>query len=138
MMLSFLCLLACRPKALLNWRANGDAAKELEILVLQHQVAVLRRQVKRVEYPAGGPGAARLAEPGAAPLGVATVRSRKLAIAVSATSIRGVLRRATCRRHRDWHLRRGGRSCGRRPSASSRPASSPSRRCCSRRCTSCS
>ena len=50
MMLSFLYLLACRLMALLTWRARGDAAKELEILVLQHQVAVLRRQVKRVEY----------------------------------------------------------------------------------------
>ena len=50
MMLSFLYLLACRLMALLTWRARGDAANELEILVLQHQVAVLRRQVKRVEY----------------------------------------------------------------------------------------
>jgi putative transposase len=50
MMLSFLYLLACRLMALLTWRARGDAARELEILVLQHQVAVLRRQVKRVEY----------------------------------------------------------------------------------------
>jgi hypothetical protein len=50
MMLSFLYLLACRLTALLTWRSRSDAAKELEILVLQHQVAVLRRQVKRVEY----------------------------------------------------------------------------------------
>ena len=50
MMLSFLYLLVCRLTALLTWRARDDAAKELEILVLQHQVAVLRRQVKRVEY----------------------------------------------------------------------------------------
>ena len=42
--------LACRLMALLTWRSRSDAAKELEILVLQHQVAVLRRQVKRVEY----------------------------------------------------------------------------------------
>jgi hypothetical protein len=49
-MLSFPYLLACRLMALLTWRARGDAAKELEILVLRHQVAVLRRQVKRVEY----------------------------------------------------------------------------------------
>ena len=39
-----------RLMALLTWRSRSDAAKELEILVLQHQVAVLRRQVKRVEY----------------------------------------------------------------------------------------
>ncbi len=50
MMLSFLYLLACRLMALLTWRARRDAAKELAILVLQHQLAVLRRQVKRVEY----------------------------------------------------------------------------------------
>src|SRR2546430_1434909 len=50
MMLSFLYLLACRLMALLTWRSRSDAAKELEILVLQHQVAALRRQVKRVEY----------------------------------------------------------------------------------------
>ena len=50
MMLCFLYLLACRLMALLTWRSRSHAAKELEILVLQHQVAVLRRQVKRVEY----------------------------------------------------------------------------------------
>jgi hypothetical protein len=50
MRLSFLYMPACRLMALLTWRARSDAAKELEILVLQHQVAVLRRQVKRVEY----------------------------------------------------------------------------------------
>jgi hypothetical protein len=36
MMLSFLYLLACRLMALLTWRAHGDAARELEVLVLQH------------------------------------------------------------------------------------------------------
>src|SRR6266446_8371593 len=50
MTLSFLYLLACRLMPLLTWRSRSDAAKELEILVLQHQVAVLRRQVKQVEY----------------------------------------------------------------------------------------
>ena len=50
MMMSFPYLLACRLMALLAWRARGGAAKELEILVLRHPVAVLRRQVKRVEY----------------------------------------------------------------------------------------
>ena len=46
----FLYLLACRLMALLTWRSRSDTAKKPEILVLQHQVAVLRRQVKRVEY----------------------------------------------------------------------------------------
>ena len=50
MMLSFLYLLACRLMALLTWRSRSRAARELEILVLRHQVAVLRRQVKRVEH----------------------------------------------------------------------------------------
>jgi putative transposase len=50
MMLSLLYVLACRLVGLLTWRARSDAAKELEIVVLRHQVAVLHRQVKRVEY----------------------------------------------------------------------------------------
>ncbi len=73
MMLSFLHLLARRLMALLTWRARGDAAKELEILVLQHQVAVATPPGEADRIPAGGPGAVRLAEPGAAPVGVAVV-----------------------------------------------------------------
>ena len=73
MMLSFLYLLACRLMALLTWRSRSHAAKELEILVLQHQVAVLRRQVKRVEYRPADRALLAFAEPGAAPVGVAVV-----------------------------------------------------------------
>src|SRR4030095_5469646 len=40
-------LLLCRSFQLLVLRARGDAAKDLEILVLRHQLTVLRRQVAR-------------------------------------------------------------------------------------------
>ena len=47
-MLSKLAYLAlCRSSQLLVLLARGDAAKDLEILVLRHQLAVLRRQVPR-------------------------------------------------------------------------------------------
>jgi putative transposase len=41
------CLTLCRSIRLLVLLARGDAAKDLEILVLRHQLAVLRRQVAR-------------------------------------------------------------------------------------------
>lgn len=45
-MLSKLAYLAlCRSIQLLVLLARGDTAKDLEILVLRHQLAVLRRQV---------------------------------------------------------------------------------------------
>jgi len=40
-------LTLCRSIWLLVLLARGDAAKDLEILVLRHQLAVLRRQVPR-------------------------------------------------------------------------------------------
>jgi putative transposase len=45
-------LTLCRSIQLLVLLARGDAAKDLEILVLRHQLAVLRRQVPRprLEY----------------------------------------------------------------------------------------
>jgi len=40
-------LTLCRSTQLLALLARGDAAKDLEILVLRHQLAVLRRQTPR-------------------------------------------------------------------------------------------
>jgi putative transposase len=40
-------LTLCRSIQLLALAARGDAAKDLEIVVLRHQLAVLRRQIPR-------------------------------------------------------------------------------------------
>jgi hypothetical protein len=53
-MLSKLAYLAlCRSIQLLVLLARGDAAKDLEILVLRHQLTVLRRQVVRPRLEPG-------------------------------------------------------------------------------------
>ena len=56
-------LTLCRSIQLLALLARGDAAKELEILVLRHQLAVLRRQTPRPKARARRPGAARCHQP---------------------------------------------------------------------------
>jgi hypothetical protein len=43
-------LTLCRPVQLLVLLARGDAAKDLEVLVLRHQLAILRRQSPRPRF----------------------------------------------------------------------------------------
>jgi hypothetical protein len=47
---TFAYLTLCRSIQLLVLLARGDAAKDLEILVLRHQLTVLRRQVARPRF----------------------------------------------------------------------------------------
>ena len=49
MILSFGYLTLCQPLQLMILVLRGDRANEVEILVLRHQVAVLRRQVRRLD-----------------------------------------------------------------------------------------
>jgi putative transposase len=47
LLLRLVYLMLCRSFRLLSLLARGDAAKDLEILVLRHQLGVLRRQISR-------------------------------------------------------------------------------------------
>ena len=53
MLVSFVYVLACRLLALAVLLARGERSKELEILVLRHELSVLRRQVKRPRLEPG-------------------------------------------------------------------------------------
>lgn len=51
--MSLVYLVVCRVLGLLVLFARGDASKELEILVLRHEVSILRRQVPRPAFTPG-------------------------------------------------------------------------------------
>ena len=48
--MSFLYLVACRLLELVVLFACGDRSKEVEILVLRHELSILRRQVGRPRF----------------------------------------------------------------------------------------
>jgi putative transposase len=50
LLVSLLYLVVCRLLALLVLLARGDRSKELEILVLRHELSILRRQVGRPRF----------------------------------------------------------------------------------------
>jgi putative transposase len=50
LLVSSLYLVVCRLLALLVLLARGDRSKELEILVLRHELAILRRQAGRPRF----------------------------------------------------------------------------------------
>src|SRR6266508_3740176 len=67
MLLSFLYVSLQRLLALLALRGTNEADKDLEILVLRHQVAVLHRQVKRPDLQGDRPSLPGRSQPGALP-----------------------------------------------------------------------
>lgn len=53
MLVSLVYVVVCRLFALVLLLARGERSKELEILVLRHELSVLRRQVKRPRLEPG-------------------------------------------------------------------------------------
>jgi hypothetical protein len=64
---SLMYLLLRQVLKMLTQIARDGGAKDVEILVLRHQVAVLRRQVHRPRFRTGRPGGARGVVAAAAP-----------------------------------------------------------------------
>jgi hypothetical protein len=85
---SFVCVVACRLFAFVLLLARSDRSKELGIVLLRHELSILRRQARR-------PKVLRLARENCHWGYVRIVGElRKLGIAVSATLVRNVLHRA--------------------------------------------
>src|SRR5947208_16553911 len=51
-LVSFVYLVACRLFSLVLLLARGDRSKELELLVLRHELSILRRQARRPQLAA--------------------------------------------------------------------------------------
>jgi putative transposase len=52
LVVSLVYVLACRLFELVVLLARGERSKELEILVLRHELSILRRQVRRPQFAA--------------------------------------------------------------------------------------
>ena len=85
-------LTLCRSIRLFVLLARSDAAKDLEILVLRHQLTVLRRQVSRLKLEPAGAGAACRGQPRPAeiPLVVLARQARDAAALAQAAGRRRV------------------------------------------------
>ena len=53
LVVSLVYILACRLFELVVLLARGERSKELEILVLRHELSILRRQVRRPQFTPG-------------------------------------------------------------------------------------